>query len=935
VTVPTDHMQHPHLTTLRDHFKLMLFGRLADARAWAAGGAGRMVLFYTDAPTEQSPTSKMIVAGTMQQADQVWAAVQQQDDYHLHEVFNGVRACHLFLDIDIKTDAADDQILWRTLLNDGIKDIIEYERSEGRLPGQYVQLDADGFSQSKRAHMVSSHVILNEWAAGPSMRALITERVSEWEAHNVAAEILPYIDIAAGSAQCLRMPFQSKLDETADAVLQKRVFRLSHGTIDHARLTGGEFLPECRNNLPPPPARDAGASQLVDAAAKRARGTADEWTMEELRALASCFERQRMPYEIWINIGFALVQASRETGDARAANALYHTISRFSPKYDQKRTQDAWVACVDASNGKVGLGTYFHWAQVLDYSTYTRVRCGYHELRSLSPLDLAQLFRTLEGHRWAYDGGWYYCRDDAMWCPDEKAAGAFLLLAISRLGCDIVDHMDIGTAKEVTRFLKDVRSPGFPAQVAKFLPGMLLSPDFAFSLDPDPADLNFTNGVLRLDTGELRTRDPSDMLFRCTGYDLEMEVDSDLMQDVMETMHDVFIAEEEFDWNVHKLAMCLYGSNLFQTVTLDWGPMASNGKDSTLTWLYRALGGATGRGGYATFVSSSTLEKKNVSTGGSGPSPDLMQFRGARLIVATEFSNRAQLDDGVIKALGGMSMITARGLGKEPVTFQLSGHLHILVNVLPHIAGADTGTSRRIEISPWNTEFRDEEDPDPSKRFDPGNPQHRLRRQERTQPEYQNARRSALIHFLLPYLRQILSSGRMPPKPASVRLDEKNMRAGQDPVAEFIEQRCEHSEARYEATGQWLLDAFCVSYELQPNEQRRRDLFGALRAHKFNSVRRSRGTVYVGIRVRLDADVQDFMDPTVPIYHPPRQHGDTPRSQTPTTAAGGGGPAGPQPPLRFSIFNPPPQRPHGSRLQPTEPTYFTPPASGMADVSLD
>lgn len=134
----------------------------------------------------------------------------------------------------------------------------------------------------------------------------------------------------------------------------------------------------------------------------------------------------------------------------------------------------------------------------------------------------------------------------------------------------------------------------------------------------------------------------------------------------------------------------------------------------------------TGANGKSTFVDALThafrqyvehlpiqvLMASKAERSGEEAAPQLLKLRGARLVFTSESDREGRLNEAMIKQLTGTDQISARGLYKDPVTFQPQALIFMATNHLPQVRGTDDGIWRRVKVIEWAESFRGRENKD-------------------------------------------------------------------------------------------------------------------------------------------------------------------------------------------------------------------------------
>jgi P4 family phage/plasmid primase-like protien len=137
-----------------------------------------------------------------------------------------------------------------------------------------------------------------------------------------------------------------------------------------------------------------------------------------------------------------------------------------------------------------------------------------------------------------------------------------------------------------------------------------------------------------------------------------------------------------------------------------WTGSGSNGKSTTIDLIKKMMGE------YFGVLPNTILTRKRG--GSSGPTPELADKNGKRLLVLQEPEQSDTLFVGQMKELTGTDTIYARGM-YEIKGFEYVPQFKMIMtcNTLPPISARDGGTWRRVRAIPWESEFIDGEPKEP------------------------------------------------------------------------------------------------------------------------------------------------------------------------------------------------------------------------------
>ncbi|MGI8803269.1 MAG: DNA primase family protein [Solirubrobacteraceae bacterium] len=287
----------------------------------------------------------------------------------------------------------------------------------------------------------------------------------------------------------------------------------------------------------------------------------------------------------------------------------------------------------------------------------------------------------------------------------------------------------------------------------------------AAQLDAQPDLLNLLNGTLDLATGRLGAHDPRDRLTRLAPVKYDAgAVDERLDRFLGELFRDrPAEAPELVAYLQRVVGYTLTGHTGEERLFFLHGGTAT-GKSTFLG----AFG--TTLGDYATTADFETFVRQH---GDGGIRNDIARLAGARLVTSLEVDDGRRLAEGLVKQITGGDTIAARFLYRESFEFRPAFKLFLAANSRPRVNASDDAIWRRIDQIPFTATV-------PVEKRDP-----ELKRHLTSSPEA----RSALLAWAVRGNAQWRRTGIA--TPASVRAYTDSYRAENDPLAEWIDARCE------------------------------------------------------------------------------------------------------------------------------------------------
>jgi len=209
--------------------------------------------------------------------------------------------------------------------------------------------------------------------------------------------------------------------------------------------------------------------------------------------------------------------------------------------------------------------------------------------------------------------------------------------------------------------------------------------------DTDPYKLNFLNGTLDLQTGQLYEHTPLDFISKQIQLDYDPRAKCPqwlkFLDDVMD--HD----QNLINYIQRCVGYSLTGDTSEQCLFVLHGA-GSNGKSVFIETILKVLGED-----YTKTARAETILAKEHNR--AGATPDIARLRGARLVSINEIPLGSRLNESIVKEMTGNDSITARFLFSEEFTFTPNFKLWIRTNNKPVIKEAGEAIWRRMRLIPF------------------------------------------------------------------------------------------------------------------------------------------------------------------------------------------------------------------------------------------
>lgn len=286
--------------------------------------------------------------------------------------------------------------------------------------------------------------------------------------------------------------------------------------------------------------------------------------------------------------------------------------------------------------------------------------------------------------------------------------------------------------------------------------------------DKKPMSLCVLNGVIDLETGELKPGNPEDYLKTVapTNY-----YGLDYRASIWERfLLDVFDGDEDIVAYIQRLfGYGITGLNNEHTIPFFYGPRGRNGKSTILETMKFVLGS------YAYKTRSEILLESRYAPARGAADADTLALCGKRIVWATESGDGRSLAAAKVKELCGGDTLNARApYGKRPVEFSPSHLLIFLTNYKPTVPANDDALWARIDLVTFNMRFVN----------NPCGPDER--QADHNLLEKLKAEAPGILAWLVRGCLQWRDIGLNPP--SSVKMATANYRSDEDDIAQFLQE---------------------------------------------------------------------------------------------------------------------------------------------------
>lgn len=218
--------------------------------------------------------------------------------------------------------------------------------------------------------------------------------------------------------------------------------------------------------------------------------------------------------------------------------------------------------------------------------------------------------------------------------------------------------------------------------------------------DTDDMILNVKNGTVDLKTGKLMPHSPEYMCSHMCPIEYNEHEDREPVK-FLGYLKQWIPDDEVRAWIKKQLGYTLTGMTSEQCMYFLLG-IGQDGKSTMMQILSEIMGD------YACYSQPETFMMKSFVSS-SGPSSDVARLCGKRLVYTEEATEGVRLNEGLVKALTGGEVQTARFMRENEFEFRPRFKIWMPTNYTPTVRGTDKGIQRRLMIVRFPNSIKDED----------------------------------------------------------------------------------------------------------------------------------------------------------------------------------------------------------------------------------
>jgi len=376
----------------------------------------------------------------------------------------------------------------------------------------------------------------------------------------------------------------------------------------------------------------------------------------------------------------------------------------------------------------------------------------------------ASYFYNIKPHAYAYHPslGWYIALPSNAWEYSKDTPKQILSDITTTITKEIrhykrqidsssEDEEEVSKLIGTNKFELKIGMASFVEGTTKFVSNDYMNHNLPNLIDESRYLFAFKNKVVDLKTMEVRNIRPDDYICINTGYDYPEFVKQEDKDEVNMILWSIWENWEVIDYVMRTIALCLCGMRIHEEFYI-WTGSGGNGKGVLADLVKRAFGGEDG---YYITIPSTLITKPTESK--NATNSKLVDSKGKRIMMASEPSDKEQIQIDEVKRWTGNDAITARRLYKDDITFKLQAGLFIQANTIPKMSKLDgNALTRRLRCIPFPFDFKDDDEVIEGTNMRPKDPQLKVRINE------DDRLRDAFILMLLELYPTITESPKMP-----------------------------------------------------------------------------------------------------------------------------------------------------------------------------
>jgi len=214
------------------------------------------------------------------------------------------------------------------------------------------------------------------------------------------------------------------------------------------------------------------------------------------------------------------------------------------------------------------------------------------------------------------------------------------------------------------------------------------------TMDTNPLELNCRNGVVNLETGELREQTPSDRFLKLAPVNYQPDSPCPVF---MSFLNDIFKGDKDLIAFIQRtIGYTLTGKTNEQVFFLAYGTGA-NGKSTLFETILSILGDYGKASEFDTFLANDKGNIRNLE--------GIARLQGTRYALASETDSTRRFSEALVKKITGGDTLTGAKLYGKAFAFKPEFKLWLLANHLPPAKDGSYGFWRRVKVIPFNRRF--------------------------------------------------------------------------------------------------------------------------------------------------------------------------------------------------------------------------------------